>query len=761
MLSLEPPYHVIKGVCLFRDHADPLQWYAMPGAPRFATTAETINGVQVKIPQLQLIKFKGLAGTGGFLNFDVDLAIDDELLEDVKAELRGAANLPDAPRVSPLPVVDGSVRMMLFDKATPEPGPQPQGGEPEEDDPLKFVLKLSHAAKPALYGDQRAAFSVQLSQEGVTVFEKAIRGELSPIGVVYQLDYLGLRPAYHVSCHVDWTVLQKHLEEHEEFKVPLFYSSSIDKVVDELIENRVIVIKVDTFDVETGNSDVMARRDEAINDIKDMITDTFFEPSLDPIERTADGDAVGTVARVLRAVGSAGMSEFSAFTKRKVDITRIEQKRLDFSMSERSAVRRSIYPQGHLAGLFRQLDLTGVGMERFVTEVDLDDPWFQRREIEVISRADFEKDSIQSVNVELTYEGTPKSVLLTKDNPKETVSWSSKLRDGGMIRDVVVKYTVNFGEVDGTERPKNLVSESSTVIADKLEVAPRQLYSLVPVPVDATLFPWDRYATVELALKYDDAANQIAQNDVLVLTKDADDAQWAMFVRDPDRTAFSYRTTMRSQDRPDREEQWKETGDKRVTIRDPFSVPRSVDVVPQADWMTTDRIFVDLTYSDDEHGISEQESFEFNANATTTQTFRVRLADVARRRVQYAVTVMMKNSDVIEVPKSETLGNRIFVGERMRGHRVIDIRLAPVDFAARGIKKVTLDMLYEDEDHGLKLASTYTFTSSDTLAAFEYDYVDGGPQDYQFHYRTVFTNNLSKEKSLASGRENPLVIDVG
>ncbi|MGV9868066.1 hypothetical protein [Rhodococcus koreensis] len=761
MLSLEPPFHVIKGVCLFRDHADPLQWYAMPGAPRFTTVVETIGDETRHIPQLQLIRFTGEAGTGGFVNFDVDLGIES-VRADIEAEIKNIEGLDGTPRIGSLPVVDGSVRMMLFDAAT---GVPPAGENPPrpEDAALKFVLKLNHPAKPALYGDQRAVFSVQLTQEGVTVFEKAMAGELSPIGVVYQLDYLGLRQAYHVSANVDWDRVQKHIEDHESFKLPLIYSSTIDKVVDELIESRVIEIKVDSFDVETGDSAVTARMDEAVNDIKDMITDTFFEPSVDPIDRSeGDGDTIGSVARVIRAVGSGGMSEFKAFTRRKLDISLTDKKRLDVYMSERSTVKRSIYPQGHLSGLWRLLQSPGIDMSRFVIDVDLDAPYFQRREVEVISRVEFDTDTIDSVSVELDYQGKLQSVLLTKENLKQTVSWTSVLRDGGMVRDVTVRYTVNFGNVDGSERPKTLVSKPEIMKADKLEIDPqRDLYRMDQVAVEASLFPWDRYPIVEVELRYDDAANEIAQSDVVVLEKDKAAQSWSRFVRNHDLATFKYRVTYRAADLQDRHDEWVETDRDEIGIRDPLGRVLKFDIVPTINWMLTERVFIDLSYTDSANEIFEEAAFEFNELAKQTQQFLVRRKSVDRQPLEYQVTVIMKSSEVITVPRSETFDNRIIVRQDMRGHRVIQVRPAAVDFQALKIKKVTVDLLYEDTDHGLHIAKSLTFTSETDLDTFEYDFVDASRQDYKFRFRATFTNNLSKEKSWATSGENPRVIDVG
>ena len=62
------------------------------------------------MPQLQLIEYEGAAGTGGFINFDVNLGIDQDALTSVKQKLQQQAHLSDTPRLSPVTFVDGSVK---------------------------------------------------------------------------------------------------------------------------------------------------------------------------------------------------------------------------------------------------------------------------------------------------------------------------------------------------------------------------------------------------------------------------------------------------------------------------------------------------------------------------------------------------------------------------------------------------------------------------------------------------------------------------
>src|SRR5690348_4142182 len=102
MLYLNPPYFLIDGVSIFPDHADPLQFYYLPMMPHLTMVKDSSGSV---LPQLQLIEYEGAAGTGGFINFDVNLGIDPDQLNEVTQKLRRQANLSDDPRLSPVTFV--------------------------------------------------------------------------------------------------------------------------------------------------------------------------------------------------------------------------------------------------------------------------------------------------------------------------------------------------------------------------------------------------------------------------------------------------------------------------------------------------------------------------------------------------------------------------------------------------------------------------------------------------------------------------------
>jgi hypothetical protein len=63
------------------------------------------------------------------------------------------------------------------------------------------------------------------------------------------------------------------------------------------------------------------------------------------------------------------MSPMGVFSYKHTDYTRIDQKRLDVDFSERTTIKRTIYPQGHLSGLFRELQ-QGLDLNRDYTKLE-------------------------------------------------------------------------------------------------------------------------------------------------------------------------------------------------------------------------------------------------------------------------------------------------------------------------------------------------------------------------------------------------------
>jgi hypothetical protein len=769
MLFLKPPFHIIEGVAVFADHANERQFYYLPAMPRLTTVRDPALGVDV--PQIQLLKFRGSAGTGGFLSFEVNLGVDQDRLDAVAAELRRLFRLDDPPILAPAVLEDGTVRLMILGQESPAApaggaggtgGPRP--APPAE--PPRFVVKIEHAAKPALYGDNQAIFSVSLDQDGVQLVEDSLKGEMLPIGVIYALDFYALRPAFTVKVTADWDRVQKHFDES--FKVDtIIFSSQIDKVVDELVESQAVLIEVDSFLPEGEDAGSwVGRRDQALNDFKDMVLDNFFKPSLEPIREEKDGwdrfaDTTERLALLAATGGWAGVASFS-YTKR--DITRIDRKRLNLVMTERVTVKRSIYPQAHLKGLGRLLRAPGVDLARFVRAVTLDDPWFKKRQVKAHALVNFDNDNVDSVNVTATYGGIPQTMRLTKAEPSAAREWLSVLDNGAMRRPVEYEYRVNFRDVDTAERPGVLTAvldpdgKKLATVGDEFDLSPRAagLYYQDDIVFGADALPWERYPSVAVEVLYDDPDNGVRLAETFLLNKSKPEAVWKRFRRNPVRDSYQVKVTYLAVDHRDVVFPWQPTTQERFIIRNPRpSKQRTLQVLPQVNWALVAVVFVELRYVDEANGVDEQQTLSFfdNPQDRGPKTFTASIADgTDQMLVRYTATILLKDNRAITVPPSATAGTIVAFRTDTLGHRIVAVRPGDADFAARGLVRIEAQLAYTDPESGLNFQDRFTFLSSKDSRFFEYDYAAAERNAYTCTVTFVMANGLVQEREL--GRLN-------
>ncbi len=749
MLLLDSKQREIDGITVFPDHADPLQYYYLPLMPHLTTVKDPAAG-NAEVPQFSLIRFRGRAGTGGFLNFDVNIGASEQQLDEIRRTIMNEERLREMPRIAPVTTVSGTVKLLMLGKQSDDGTANTKSSSaaaPAIEGP-QFVLKMDHSATPSLYGNNQAAFSVRLDAAGVTVIEKSLEGEIMPIAVVYSLNYLGLRPAYSVRLSIDWDRVQTHMDEKYSVGV-LFTSVDIGNTVDKLVEDRVIVLEADTFVTEDDeNKSITARRDAAMNQVRSMITETFFQPTLPPMEPGKEEDwekavrAATSIIGTIAAGPAAQASNKTLFSYSRNTAQRTDRKSLNVNFSERVAIQRSIHPQGHLAGMFRLMRDTPLPRSRFITDVDLDDPWFEKRRISVVSRADFDMDAIGSINVQARYGSEPKNVLLSKGGSTGAFEWMSVLDNGVMRRPVDLQYEVNFTGVDTTERPRKVTSAPFQSEVENVEIDPRELYAISTVPIVAVNFPFEAYPMVEVHVRYQDDGSGLDEKDVFQLTKDKQDATWRMFILDTRKRDFSYRLVYRAADNKDVDTGWKTTDEEQVTVRDPFPRKRTLDVVANVDWNQVDQVFVDLRYEDKPHDILEETSFNFS-QGSTPQKFVVDVEDPELKQVFFKATFLFKDGRMIEVPESVTMERRIVVRPDMKGRRIVEVR-PPADFAARNLRRTTAEVRYEDFAAGLSFNDSFVFEDASARGYFEFDYVDEARDRYESRSTFVFQNGLEQ-----------------
>jgi hypothetical protein len=762
MLFLKPPYQMINGIAVFSDHADELQYYYMPAAPHLSVEHDPVRNVDT--PKIQLIKFRGGAGNGGFLTFEVNLGIAENALDDVKAELRHTRRLRDEPRLLPVPVESGTVSLVMLGMAFDD------AGKPILDDQQqpRFAVRKSPSAHPSLYGDNTAIFSVELDQDGVQLVEESLKQtDFMPIGVIYSLDFYALRPAFTVNVSADWDRVQDHFSKS--FKADVLFSSvEIDSVVDKLIENQVVKIDVDSFLPEGEDAGSwVGRRDQAVNEFKDMVLQNFFKPSLDPVKADPpDGwDKAGDFVDKLSVLGATGgAAAFAKFSYVEQSYKRIDDKHINLRMNERVTMKKSIYPQGMLRNLARMpVDAQGhVDLSRFMIEVTLDDDWFMRRKAKAHSLVDYDNDHVESVTVTLDYDGHPQTVRLTKDQAEGERQWNSIVRNGAMVRPVDYEYSVAFRGVNTAERPGIIVSPKRTTIGDEFDISPRgeNLYFIDDIQIGAGVLPWDRYPQIGVEVRYHDAANRVHIEDSFLLTKDKPEVTWKRFRLDASLSAYDYRLTYMAVNRRDIQVDWTTTNQERLIVRDPQPLRRTLQVAPAVDWRLVAMAFCELRYLDEENGVDEQTTLSFfdTPQDRVPKTFSIDLVDGTRRLVSYATTFILKDNRTIIVPPSMTAGSIIVLRTDMAGHRVVTVTPPDVSFPERGIVRIEAALAYADPDNGLEFNDKLTFANAHDQGSFEFDYVTALRANYSCSTTLVLANGLAVQHDMGSLDADRLVL---
>jgi hypothetical protein len=595
-----------------------------------------------------------------------------------------------------------------------------------------------------------------------------LQSDLLPIGVVYSLDFLALRPAFSVKVTAEWDRVQSHLQESFGFDY-LFSSVQIDKVVDKLIEDQVVQIEVNSFLPEGEDAGSwVGRRDQAINDFKDIVLENFFEPSLEPIREEEDDwdKALHTAERLALLGATGGWAGATKFSYVQREIERIDQKRLDLTMHERVTVSRSIYPQAHLQGLGQQLRdmiVSGqVDQTRFIQDVTLGSDWFKRRKVLAHSLVDYEHDDVESVNATLMYGGQPQTIRLTKDDRSGERQWNSIVVNNAMQREVEYEYRVNFAGVDTAERPSILASPKAITIGDEFELSPRgeDLYHVDDIQFGADRLPWDRFPNVSVEVRYDDPDNAIRLAEVFVLKESQSEVTWKRFRMNSDLDEYQVRVTYLASDHRDIATDWITTNQERYPIRDPRPAVRSVQVVPAVAWTLVSMVLVEVEYVDEANGLRENQTLSFfdTDQDRGPKKFSVNLADPEQRIIRYSASILLKDNRLIAIPPSATAGPAIFIRTDTMGHRMVEVRTADVDFAARGIVRIEADLAYDDPAAGLSFSDTYTFWSPQDVQFFEFDYASAERDSYSCTVRVVFANGLVQARDLGMLNGDRLIL---
>ncbi len=289
MLLLGSKTMTIDGITVFFDHADPSQFWYLPGPIRLARRQEDQRAA------FSFIKYKpaavaGGAKGGGFVTFETNLKLDPEQERRILSKLSSVSRA--RPKLAVVPFDEGTVQCIALNI-------QGAGGTAATTaaaGTFNAVEKILGASVPSLDGLNTAAFSLTLSQEGATLLEEAFEKGTSPIGVIYDLKYTGMRPALEVKITADFKRV------YDQFSVGLdaqvyFVEAGIEAGFEKLVQDGVIKIEVTNY---TGDADLKDKEKWALDFFKDNLLKEWFQPTLSPGQLAGGGAKTTPLEQVMK-----------------------------------------------------------------------------------------------------------------------------------------------------------------------------------------------------------------------------------------------------------------------------------------------------------------------------------------------------------------------------------------------------------------------------------------------------------------------------
>lgn len=602
MLYLDAPIGPIRGMMIYRDHQDEGLFHYVPERPRLALN----DGV----PEFVFLKYrrditdnpafdpetKQELG-GGFLAFTVDLGVSDEELDEIKGELAQFAS--GEVRLAPIQFRKGSVRLSIS-KDTAEAPDAP----PDAPRGLTFFEETYGATEPSLFGFNRATFAIILSQEGATLLEAGMRSGISPIGVIYDLEFLGLRPAFNVKITAEYHRIYEHLEVQFGARGQIYavaLAVDIAAAFQKLRDEGAIKVEVLNF---TDDEDLTKKADEAFNWFKTELLKDFFKSSLEPPSFMRQGGPGGLAGQLQQLLGALGGSDTTTPSPQRGQPTTTpptsapppenqasgvtsttetnraaantgggaggtggtgasnispfqvgfslkfyrqeELKTRTFEYSMQAAVARDAAPQGMFATLVANLDLN-----RAIREVSLDDDFFDRLVATVSMGADLQAAGISAVAVNLEYPAERKpgqepehvdGFLFRPDqlDPRTFTCWLDARKQLGYRYQMDIHFRPDSPWLGPDP---HVTSEWAVSKARQLALNPLDELELFDLEVALGAIAGGTVAEVHVDLRYADSGSGFRAERTLVVRPGAPAEHWRLRLTRPETRVYEHRAT--------------------------------------------------------------------------------------------------------------------------------------------------------------------------------------------------------------------------
>lgn len=551
----------VSDVVIFRDHADPQQFYILNDRPRIAVDAKTgtplfnftLFSRNIEIAYASAAANQPVESQLGALNMTVDLSVTDadqalirqhliDLLKQERVEpsaynkLYRVATTGIEPRIGYVDWLSGTARLDIM-----------------EGFGTTFKRSSSPETIPTLHGTNKAALWATFGSEGAQLMwgslkPKTTSGSGTPTenpiqaNITYKLDGLARSPGIRVTVTANGSAVYQELRKRvtvvEHANNQTWTYPQVSELTKSLVESRVINIKWDDYGIpasDPASDQIKQQLEQAVMGvITNQIVGLFFKAF--ELQGLKDEDLGTTFTHTTG--GKPGSRLWLN------DYTESFQQNISFTMEKTQNFRFPAAPQTSLLP-----SLTDEQRDLLVRTVDVGSPEVRVMTVQVYANADFKTDRIANITATLSYrqfdtlvndwiETSETFVFRTGD---EVFAFRTRLaRDahGRLIDFYDAKAQVVY--IGASQSPpaiqlKNVSERGLTFSYDRL--------GYVKVDVQAGDIDWTQISDVYVDLVYLDAASEPDAKGTVHLTEAALKGQWTTSKHG--RTSNRYQYTVR------------------------------------------------------------------------------------------------------------------------------------------------------------------------------------------------------------------------
>ncbi len=740
MLELGNKTITVDGVTVFADHADPDQFWYLPGPVQLARRADDNRAA------FTLIKYGNVSNDAiegkGFLMVEVDLKLDSNVERKIMSKISSMAK--GTPKLAAVPFDDGTVECIALDL---------QGGggttaQVSADGTFQAVENILGGTVPSLHGNNSAAFSLALSQEGSTILEGVFKKSGTPVGAVYSLKYSGLRPALEVEIKANLKRVYDHFSAGLDAQV-YFVRAGIEAGFEKMVDDKLIEINVINYSTE---EDRTAKEDWALNFFKENLLAEWFRPTLTPGTLAGSGaqatglDAVQQLARNMRppatttpppaptpapAPGAATPAATQPAAPRPDENSGAPESSavignppvIDGDVNNAAATATAMPPQpqqvtpASASGVRPQATPSAANLS-----VDTALVSFKLKMIKQIEEKTLTFKFTRSEAVQRTYSPQGFFGLLAEDLNKEG----------------------HFFEIDGDD----------------------SFFREFRVSVEAP-FDKDRIglSSAHVQLDYGKEGDTDKKHKDFVIDKTSEEKMDWMVKLIPGVNKYSYSVQYHF----DPDSEWK--GDKmsyefeakltddRTLLLHPFDSLAFIEVeasASQIDWTQVADAELHLSY-ESKDGWKEKETLFFSESNAADQHWKIRSSDIENKAFTYFIKYNMRDGNSRETEPITTETTRVAIGNPLKA---INIEFIPL-FQPDTVKTIFIDVTYEDIENDIRVKERLKMngTATDSIP-FNLHVVDDTKGTYSYQTTVLGKDNTLTRNEIIETKETLIGVSL-